>query len=372
MDLIIVNYKTTDYLHTCLNSVYHSLNGVRANIHVFDNGSSDHVDQIKAAFPQVNLYKHKNNLGFSKAVNRVLKSTFSPYIVLLNPDAIVKNGLFESAKFYMDNNPEVGIIGPKILDPDGSVQGSARAFPTILSAFAGRRSLLTKLFPKNGFVCSNILSNKSDGRNPMQVDWVSGACMVVRREALEAVGRFDERFFLYWEDVDLCKRMDNQGWKVIYYPKAAIKHAVGGSSEHNLVRSVFEFHRSAYHYYMKHHDSYRQILKLLLIPALSIRFAGVLLIQSLRRMIRYSIKNIIKGRNSSKYTERERFLNKPLAVNSEMFVKRALVDRRKGMDNRRSFNPEYIMNGGAERRRQVERRRLGERRSSWVPLSKSS
>ncbi|MBT8364078.1 MAG: glycosyltransferase family 2 protein [Deltaproteobacteria bacterium] len=372
MDLIIVNYKTTDYLHACLKSVYDSLNGVPANIHVFDNGSSDHVDQIKDAFPQVNLHKHKHNLGFSKAVNRILKNTFSPYAVLLNPDATVKNGLFESARSYMDNNPEVGIIGPKILDPDGSVQGSARAFPTILSACAGRRSLLTKLFPKNGFVCSNILSNKSDGRNPMQVDWVSGACMVVRREALEAVGGFDERFFLYWEDVDLCKRMDSQGWKVIYHPKGAIEHAVGGSSEHNLIRSVFEFHRSAYHYYMKHHDSYRQILKLLLIPALSVRFAGVLLIQSLRRMVRYFIKNIIKGRNSSKYTKREQFLNKPLAGISDVFVKRSPVDRRKGEDKRRSCNPDYIMNGGEERRRQVERRKLGERRSSWVPLSKSS
>ena len=96
MDFVIVNYKTTDFLQGCLNSIYESLKGQPANIHVFDNGSSDDVDRIKDAFPQVNLYKHKHNLGFAKAVNKVLKNTFSPYAVVLNPDTLVKNGLFES------------------------------------------------------------------------------------------------------------------------------------------------------------------------------------------------------------------------------------------------------------------------------------
>jgi GT2 family glycosyltransferase len=173
----------------------------------------------------------------------------------------------------------------------------------------------------------------------MEVDWVSGACMVVRREALEEVGGFDERFFLYWEDVDLCRRMASKGWKIIYYPKGAIQHAVGGSSENNLIRSVFEFHRSAYHYYLKHHGSNRQIFKLLLIPALSVRFAGVLFIHSLRGMIRYFMKRSRKGRYSSKYTEREEFLNKTIAGPSDVFVKRSLVDRRNGEDNRKSCNP---------------------------------
>ena len=370
MDLIIVNYKTTDYLHACLNSIYESLNSVPANIHVFDNGSSDHVDRLKDDFPQVNLYKHKHNLGFSKAVNRVLKNTFSPYAVLLNPDTIVKNGLFESAKSYMDSNPEVGIIGPKILDPDGCVQGSARAFPTILSAIAGRRSLLTKLFPKIGIVCANILSNASDGRNPMEVDWVSGACMVIRREALEEVGGLDERFFLYWEDVDLCKRMDRRGWKVIYFPAGTIEHAVGGSSEHNLIRSVYQFHRSAYHYYLKHHDLYRPILKPILVCGLSSRFVGVLFVQSLRGIIRYFNKNLRRLKYLSKYWERFNFIYEPSAKYSKAHVKRSPVDRRSGADNRRYCDPDYFKNGGKERRRQVERRKLGERRSSWAPVGK--
>ena len=292
IDLIIVNYKSTDYLTKCLESVYRSLNGLKTNVYVFDNGSGDQVDQIKDFFPEVNLLKHNRNLGFSKAVNIVSKKSSSSYVVFLNPDSIIKNGLFDSAKTFMDANPDVGIIGPKILDPDGCVQGSARAFPTLRSGLVGRRSLITKIFPGSRIACANILSNNSDGKTPMEVDWVSGACMFVRREALDRVGLFDERFFLYWEDVDLCKRMADGGWKVVYFPSAAVEHAVGGSSERGLVRSVFEFHKSAYLYFMKHLRSSLFIVKPLIILGLSFRFCSVLLMHMIRRILARSDKKI--------------------------------------------------------------------------------
>ena len=132
----------------------------------------------------------------------------------------------------------------------------------------------------------------------MEVDWVSGACMFVRRDALDEVGFFDERFFLYWEDVDLCKRIGAGGWKVVYYPKATIEHCVGGSSERNLVRYVFEFHKSAYLYFVKHYKSCRFFLNPLIILALSLRLSAVLLMQWTRRTadrIRKKSKNLIKG-----------------------------------------------------------------------------
>ena len=109
--------------------------------------------------------------------------------------------------------------------------------------------------------------------------------MFVRREALEDVGLFDERFFLYWEDVDLCKRMAAGGWKVVYYPSAAVEHMVGGSSERSLVRSVFEFHKSAYLYFMKHLKSYRFLLKPIIILGLSFRFCSIILLQMIRRIL---------------------------------------------------------------------------------------
>ena len=285
IDLIIVNYKSTDFLHTCLSSVYDNLNGTKVNVHVFDNGSNDHVHLIETNFPKSSLIRHHCNLGFSGGVNRVLEKTSSPYIVILNPDTIIFDDFFESVIAYMGKNSDVGILGPKVINADRCVQGSARAFPTFRSALFGRRSLLTRMFPNNRFTCANILSNLSDGKTPMEVDWVSGACMVVKREALDDVGLLDERFFLYWEDVDWCKRMWEKGWKVTYYPRATIQHAVGGSSEHNLIRSVFEFHKSAYTYFVKYFKSPRRLIKPLIFAGLSLRFCGILISQSVRRVL---------------------------------------------------------------------------------------
>ena len=205
--------------------------------------------------------------------------------MILNPDTIVFEDFFESVIAFMERNPDVGILGPKVINPDHSIQGSARAFPTFHSAFFGRKSLLTRMFPNNRFTSANILSNTSDGKTPMEVDWVSGACMVVKREALDDVGLLDERFFLYWEDVDWCKRMWNKGWKVTYYPRATIQHAVGGSSERNLIRSIFEFHKSAYTYFVKYFKSPKPLIKPLIIAGLSLRFFGILMLQSLRRVV---------------------------------------------------------------------------------------
>jgi GT2 family glycosyltransferase len=252
---------------------------------VFDNGSDDHVHLIKSEFPTTTLIRHHQNLGFSRAVNRVLRKTYSPYIVLLNPDTIIYDDFFESVIAFMKNNPNVGILGPKVLDPDNCIQGSARAFPTFRSALFGRKSLLTRLFPHNRFTCANILSNTSDGKTPIEVDWISGACMVVKREALDNVGLMDERFFLYWEDVDWCKRMWDKGWKVTYYPQATIQHTVGGSSEHNLIRSIFEFHVSAHKYFVKYFKSHQLFLKPLIPIGLFLRFFYILFLQSMRRVI---------------------------------------------------------------------------------------
>jgi GT2 family glycosyltransferase len=285
IDLIIVNYKSTDYLQTCLTSIYGKLNGLHINVHVVDNGSRDHVHLIKNTFPETFLTIHNNNLGFSKAVNKIIKKTFSPYIVLLNPDTIVFKNFFESIIPFMQKHPDVGILGPKILDPDGSIQGSARAFPSFLSAWFGRRSLLTKMFPNSRITSDSILTNKSDGKSPMEVDWISGACMVVRRQALEDVGLLDERFFLYWEDVDWCKRMWQKGWKVTYFPPADIQHNVGGSSDRNLIRSIFEFHKGAYLFFKKYHKTCHLIWNPVVFFGLFIRFFGILFLQFVRRRI---------------------------------------------------------------------------------------
>ncbi|MCK4486041.1 MAG: glycosyltransferase [Desulfobacterales bacterium] len=282
LDIIIVNYNSTDYLLHCLRSVYDSLKELPARVIVQDNASEDGVGRVQGMFPQVILTKNNYNMGFSKAVNKGLKQGAAPYAVLLNPDAYVMPGFFECVLRYMGENPDVGIIGPKILNGDGSVQGSARAFPTPFTGLFGRSTLLTKWFPKNPLTRRNVLTTKSDGISPMEVDWVSGACMVVRREALDDVGLIDERFFMYWEDADWCRRMWEKGWKVVYFPQATIVHYVGGSSDKALFRSNLEFHKSSYRLFEKHTKPSFWLLTPLVIGGLGVRLSLVLFSNGMR------------------------------------------------------------------------------------------
>lgn len=168
-----------------------------------------------------------------------------------------------------------------------TVQGSARKFPTLLTGFFGRNSLLTKWFPNNWITRKTILTNGVKGDYPINVDWVSGACMVVRRNAVEDIGLMDERFFMYWEDVDWCKRMWQKGWKIVYYPKASILHYIGGSSEKNVYQSVLEFHKSAYYFSGKHLKPSMAVLKPLFYftfaTAIFSRFLLVLSVKALQK-----------------------------------------------------------------------------------------
>jgi GT2 family glycosyltransferase len=251
-DIIIVNYNSTDHLLRCLESIEHTLGAVRAKIIVVDNASTENVERIIAAFPGVQLIKNTTNVGFARAVNQGISRGSSTYIMLLNPDTIISPDFFNKGLEFMDQHPGVAIMGPRIMDPDGSIQGSARSFPTALTALFGRTSFLTRLFPNNPISRRNILTTDSDGRTVMPVDWVSGACMVVRRKAIASSGLMDECFFMYSEDTDCCKRMWEEGWTVVYYPEVSLTHLVGTSSRKSFVRSTIEFHRSAFIFYRKH------------------------------------------------------------------------------------------------------------------------
>jgi len=282
LDIVIVNYNSTDHLLRCLRSVYDSLYGLPAEIFVQDNASKDNIDRVTSMFPEVKLSKNIHNVGFAKAVNNALKQGSAPYVVLLNPDTYVGGDFIKSAVRHMEENPDVGILGPKILNEDGSVQGSARRFPTLLTSLFGRNTLLTKIFPNNRISRANILTTSSDGISAMELDWVSGACMVVRRNALIDVGYLDERFFMYWEDADWCRRMWRKGWKVVYFPKTFVIHYVGVSSEKNILRSIFEFHKSSYWLFNKYNKPSLWSLKPLVITGLSLRLPFALTSNGIR------------------------------------------------------------------------------------------
>jgi len=278
LDIIIVNYNSTPYLLKCLRSIYRSINGdIPARVFVVDNASKDNVNVLKQKFPQVILSKNKVNIGFAKAVNDSISRTDSPYLLLLNPDTLVDKNFFKSMLDFMEENTDVGIVGPKILESNGVVQGSARSFPTALTAIYGRNTLMTKLFPNNRMTSKNILTNQRNSIKKMEVDWVSGACMMVRRKAVEDVGMMDERFFLYWEDADWCRRMSAKGWRVVYYPHASLVHYAGVCSN-KKIRPLLEFHKSAYRFFCKYSGKNGlSIVKGLVFGALLLRFYVVLI-----------------------------------------------------------------------------------------------
>ena len=252
IDIVIVNYNATPYLLGCLSSIYQAkatINGAR--IIVFDNASMDGVGRIKSWFPEVELLHSPTNVGFAKAVNHAIRMSFAPYVLILNPDTCIQKPFFDAMLDFMETHPDVGVLGPRIFDENGRVQGSARSYPTPATALFGRSTFLTRLFPNNRYTAKHVLAKGAQIEQPMDVDWVSGACMLVRRAAIASVGMLDEHFFMYWEDADWCRRMRENRWRVIYFPKSALVHYTAMSSRKNPVQASLEFHKSAYHLFCK-------------------------------------------------------------------------------------------------------------------------
>ena len=285
VDIIIVNFESSALTVACIDSIYRQTSASNVDIWVIDNDSSDNPDQIKTRFPAVHLHRNTKNVGFAAAVNQAIKKGSAPRIILVNPDASVNEGLFDQALEYFREHSDVGILGPRILETDGSIQASARSFPTPLTALFGRQSLLSRLFPNNRLTKTNLLADEIVKQNmPTAVDWVSGACMLIRRKAVEEVGLLDDKFFMYWEDADWCRRMWKSGWKVIYYPDASVIHTAGESSRKNHMQSSMAFHQSAYRLYKKHSPNIAKYWWPVVAGALAVRFLiviGIHFIQSL-------------------------------------------------------------------------------------------
>ena len=246
---LIVNYRAYAELDACLASLVRQRPLVE--IVVVDQ-DSDALERrlLEQRYPDVRWLPQTTNSGFSAGVNLAARHASAPYLYLVNPDAIVDDGTPAAMAGYLAGQPGVAVVGSRVLDADGAIQGSARRFPGVSTLAGGRRSLLTRLFPGNAFTRRNILSG-SHVTAPIRVDWVSGASLMVRREAFALVGGMDERFFLYWEDADLCRRLAARGLSTVYYPGASVTHLVGRSSR-NSPRAVIAFHRSAYRYFAKH------------------------------------------------------------------------------------------------------------------------
>jgi len=254
-DIGIVGFDCFPELEACLESIHRAEDLGPGRICVVENSSMDIPSGLRERFPGVLWEKSPENLGFARACNRIISRTSSQYILLLNPDCLIISGFVQNAIEWMEDHPEVAVLGPKILDSDGKVQASARAFPGIATAFFGRTSMLTRLFPSNA-VSSRNLTAVSCQEGPVEVDWVSGACMMVRRAAVEDAGLLDEGFCMYWEDCDWCTRFRNAGWKIVYHPGLGpLKHMAGTSSSKAPFLTHFHFHKSAARLYVKYDRS---------------------------------------------------------------------------------------------------------------------
>jgi GT2 family glycosyltransferase len=277
IDIILINYKSTDCLIDCIKSIGVHGQGYPIHIQVQDNNSGEDIGNLKNRFSNITIVENQRNLGFAAAANKAMEKSNAEYMLLLNPDTKITEYFLRSIMGYMETHPDVGILGPRILNDDGTIQGSARSFPTPLTSLFGRNSTITRMFPNNSITARNILTIKNNGAKTIEADWVSGACMFVRRKAYLQVGGLDERFFMYWEDADWCRRMRQIGWKVIYYPKLSISHACGQSSKTRPLRSIFHFHKSCYRLYEKYTSSYQAILLPIVLLGLSIRMSLLLL-----------------------------------------------------------------------------------------------
>jgi len=251
IDIVIVTYRSYEYLERCIASIYDdsSSQGFIQDIIVVDNAPSRaYWNNPPKLFDDVTVVRNRKNFGFSRAVNLGIKKGSAPYILLLNPDTVIHQNMIARSVAFMGQHPRVGIMGPKVLNEDGTIQGSARGFPNYSTLLFGRVSPLNRIFPNNPWTRKNIpcFSMSDNAEDAYKVDWVSGAAAVIRRDAIEDVGYFDERFFMYWEDADLCQRMKMAGWDVVYYPDPQVTHLVGRCTEQNFVLNQIRFHKSAF------------------------------------------------------------------------------------------------------------------------------
>ena len=245
VSIVIVNWNTRALLIQCLTSVSQIPHTWEIEVIVVDNASQDGSGcALKKAFPSVYLMENDRNLGFAKAANQGFKKASGRYVLLLNPDAQVKPEAVERLMSFMDTHLDSGIAGAQLLNSDGSKQNSIANFPSLATELLNKR-LLRWFFPKQ-------FPGKEIGyTEPIEVDSVIGACMMVRREAMDQVGFLDEDYFLFLEETDWCYRMRRAGWKVFHVPQAEVLHFQGKSAEQDKRRAKIEYFRSRYQFFEK-------------------------------------------------------------------------------------------------------------------------
>ncbi|MFH1824880.1 MAG: glycosyltransferase family 9 protein [Candidatus Firestonebacteria bacterium] len=253
--VLIVNWNTKEYLKKCLVSIITNCKQDNYDIFVIDNNSYDgSLEMIKSEFKKVNLIENKENVGYGKALNQGIKIVKSKYLLILNSDVELKKDIMSVFLNFMEVNKNIGVVGPKLLNSDGTIQVSYNIFfPGIFSFFFNRILFLyfMKLKLRKNKVFLKLFYSSHKTR---QVKWIGGSCMFIRKSAIEKTGYFDENFFMYGEETELCLRMKKAGYLVYYLPKVQIIHHEAQSSIKNFDKVFIEMYKSDIYFIQKYYN----------------------------------------------------------------------------------------------------------------------
>lgn len=250
--VVIVSYQCRDVVLACVDRILTTSWRHLVEVTVVDNGSTDGT--VEALGDRCGVVAMGRNAGFAVANNAGFDATASRHVLVLNPDTLVDPGSIDLLVDFLDTHPDAGVVAPRLVNADGTDQLTARAFPTPTAALFGRRSPLTRLFPRNRFSTAFLAGRDAPTDRPFRVDWVSGAAMAVPRSVVERTGGFDTEFFMFWEDADWCHRIADHGYAVWCQPAARIVHDEGSTRGKSFSpRLARSFHHGAYLYWRNHH-----------------------------------------------------------------------------------------------------------------------
>jgi GT2 family glycosyltransferase len=254
LSIIIISWNVADLLAACLDSVLQNTPpSLQIEIIVIESGSKDHsVQMLKARFPQVNLIEYAENIGFVRGNNIGFKLAHGRHILLLNPGTEVVGNALNDMVTYLDQHPDVGIVGPHTLNTDGTTQSTRRRFPTLATGIF-EATWLQKFAPHS--VLDRYYVKDQPDNGVYEVDWVQGSALMARHELYNQFGGLDEGFFMYCEELDWCHRAKLAGWKIVYLGIAQIIHHGGKSSEQIVAQRDIYFHESKLRYFRKYHGA---------------------------------------------------------------------------------------------------------------------
>src|SRR3984957_4127518 len=253
ISIVIVGWNARHYLELCLESLADAPARRTVEILVVDNASTDgSAEMIEARFPGVKLIRSPENLGFAKGNNVAIRQCQGRYIALVNPDVIVLPGCLDAMAEFLDQNPKVGNVGPRVFNPDMTQQSTCRRFPTLWNNFCST-SRLESIFKGSRFFAGEHMFYFPHDRT-LAVNVIVGCFSMIRREAFDQVGLLDEGLFMYGDDVDWCRRAWNSGWECVFYPGGRAIHDRGKTTAPFPVRFAIAQQRSVLHYWKKHHS----------------------------------------------------------------------------------------------------------------------